>query len=155
MTRAPCLLRLPRRALLHGGRPIPWIARDAGDPRDARELEYRFGLHPHERELARAIAARSPQLWLYRADQRCACGDLVVVDVSARAAARACAVLELKQRVPLREVSPTHVQLAGYPRALAELVEAGVLSPEARVLTLLGSPSPDELREALRAASSR
>lgn len=144
------LLRLPRRALLVGGRPITWIARDAGDLRDPREIEHRFGLHPHERAIARAIVERHPELWLYRADQRRASGDLVVVDVSGRAPSRACAVVELKQRVSLREVSPSHVQLTGHAGALAALVEAGVLDAGAPALTLLGHPSPSELRDALR-----
>lgn len=140
---APWLVHLPRRALM-GGFDVARLARARGDVRDPRELEHRFGLHPHELRFVRDLLERHAQLWAFRCDQRRACGDLVLVDMSARLLARACVVVELKQRARVRE-SPAHLQLAHHLGAVAELVARGVVGPEPRVVALVGGVTRDDV----------
>ncbi|UJR86240.1 hypothetical protein [Sandaracinus amylolyticus] len=132
----PWLLHLPHRAL-RVGLDVARIARARGDLRDPRELEYRFGLHSHERRFVRELLAARTQLWVFRCDQLRSCGDLVVVDMSAPRALRRCVVVELKQRVRVR-AAPKHVQLANHATAIAELAARGIVDPDPPVTALLG-----------------
>lgn len=150
MTRAHLwLLPLPRAQVL-SGLDEARLARRAGDPRPTGELHGCFGLHPHERRVVRVLAERHPELWVFRPDQRRACGDLVIVDMSARLGARRCLVLELKQRAPLRD-APRHVQLINHPRAVSELTERGLLDVAAPIRAMIGEVTPQAIPLVLRA----
>jgi hypothetical protein len=144
------LLRLPRRALLAGA-DLPHLARSAGDFRPAPEIEHRFGMRSHERRWALALLRAHPQIWLYRCDQLRAAGDVVMVDMSAPRALRACTVIELKQRTRLR-AAPRHLQLAEHRLVALELARLGVLEPTASALALFGALDPAEAPRLARSA---
>jgi hypothetical protein len=78
-----------------------------------------FALGGHELAFARALLTRRRNLWLYRTNQRHACGDFVAIDMSAPRDRRAYA-LELKSDEPVR-LDAGGVQLAGLDAAIAEL----------------------------------
>jgi hypothetical protein len=80
-----------------------------------------------EREFARELLRRKSNLWLYRSNQRTACGDFLVVDMAPpRPAWRRVVVLELKAGEPLR-LDAGGLQLAGHEAAIEELCAAGVV----------------------------
>ncbi len=81
-----------------------------------------------------------PQLWVFRCDQLRSCGDFLLVDMSSRLTLRRCAVIEHKQRTPLRP--SRHRQLANHAAAVDELVRRGVVDGRAAVAVLLGSAEP-------------
>lgn len=83
-----------------------------------------FALASHELAFARALLTRRRNLWLYRTNQRHACGDFVAVDMSAAQDRRAYA-LELKSDEPVR-LGGGGLQLANLDHALAELRPLGL-----------------------------
>jgi hypothetical protein len=91
-----------------------------------------------EHGFARALLGARTQLWLYRCNQRAACGDFVVVDVSPPwPRLRTAWVLELKRSAVLR-FGAGGVQLADAEGARAQLVRDGVLDPDRPLLPILG-----------------
>lgn len=78
-----------------------------------------FALAGPELAFARALLTRRRNLWLYRTNQRRACGDFVAIDMSAPRDRRVYA-LELKSDEPVR-LGVGGVQLAGLASALDEL----------------------------------
>ena len=68
---SPVLVRLPRRAL--GRRD--WLL--ATIERQASSCAWAFQLAPDELQFARALAARSTNLWIFRSHQQAACADFV------------------------------------------------------------------------------
>jgi hypothetical protein len=78
-----------------------------------------FALAGPELAFARAVLTRRRNVWLYRTNQRHACGDFVAIDMSAPRDRRAYA-LELKSDEPVR-LGAGGVQLAGLDLAIAEL----------------------------------
>ncbi len=143
----PLVLFLPRAHALRG-LDIPRLARRQGDRRDPRQLEHRFGLHPHELRFVRALLREHSELWVFRCDQTTSAGDLVVVDMSTRQPRRSALVVELKQRTRVR-ACPRHVQLAGHPRAVRELITRQVLPDLPTVRALLGTPTPELVKAQL------
>jgi hypothetical protein len=106
---------------------------------EAYRLLERFEMSGPEREFAQALLARRTNLWLYRCNQREACGDFVVVDLSPPAAAdRPALVLELKARAPLA-FGGARLQLARAADAIAEIAATGVLA-HTRFEQLQGDP---------------
>jgi hypothetical protein len=84
-----------------------------------RRLREMFELSGPELEFARLLLERRRNFWLYRTNQRHACGDFLVVDMSAPRDRRAYA-LELKSGEPVR-VGVGGRQFLGLDTALAEL----------------------------------
>lgn len=92
---------------------------------DPNAMLARFQFHCDERQFAEELLSRHTQLWLFRADQTLACGDFVVVDMSApKPRDRRVIALELKLRGKLREGGH---QLRRADRALAMLHGLGVV----------------------------
>lgn len=88
---------------------------------DGYRLLERFELHAPEREFVKTLLARRTNLWLFRTNQKLACGDLIAVDMSAPDAAdRDAYVIELKTGEPLA-IGGARLQLARYREALAEI----------------------------------
>jgi hypothetical protein len=92
-----------------------------------------FELKNDERAFARELLRRKSNYWLFRSNQRHACGDFVVVDVSSPLPDRRRAfVVDLKQGAPVRVGGGgAGVQLRNAGRAIGELRSAGVLGIEA------------------------
>jgi hypothetical protein len=85
------------------------------------QLLEKFDLSGPERTFVKMILARRTNLWLFRTNQRLACGDFIVVDMSAPAPAdRRAHVLELKTGEPL-VLGGARVQCARYREALDEI----------------------------------
>ena len=85
----------------------------------------RFRFHCDERRFAEELLTRHTQLWLFRTDQTSACGDFVIVDMSApRPRDRRVTAVELKLRSKLREGGH---QLRHASRVVATLSELGVV----------------------------
>lgn len=100
----------------------------------------RFDLSEPERAFARTLLARRTNLWLYRCNQREACGDFVVVDLSPPDAARRPAlVVELKAGA-LLAFGGARLQLARAADAVAEIAAGGVLA-HARFEQVQGDPA--------------
>ena len=111
--RIPSTLRLPFWAAARF-RLEAILASQAVD-RGLREV---FALSGPELAFARALLTRT-RMWLYRTNQRHACGDFVVIDMSAPRDRTAYA-LELKSDEPVR-LGAGGLQLAGLDAAIAEL----------------------------------
>ncbi|MCK6592621.1 MAG: hypothetical protein L6Q76_34125, partial [Polyangiaceae bacterium] len=94
---------------------------------------YAFELKNDERAFARELLGRKSNYWLFRSNQRRACGDFVVVDVSSPHPARRRAfVIDLKQGAPVRVGGGgAGVQLRNAESAVSELRSAGVLGVDA------------------------
>lgn len=116
---------------------------------DPNALLARFRFHCDERRFAEELLTRHTQLWLFRADQTLACGDFVVVDMSApKPRDRRVTAVELKLRSKLREGGH---QLRHASRAVAMLSELGVVE-DADVRRLTGERQ--RLLDVLRARLS-
>lgn len=95
---------------------------------EAYRLLERFDLSGPERGFAQTLLSRRTNLWLYRCNQREACGDFVVVDLSPPDAGRRPAlVIELKAGAPLA-FGGARLQLARAADAVAEIAATGVLA---------------------------
>ena len=90
----------------------------------------KFALASHEKRFARELLRRRRNLWLFRANQRCFCGDFLVVDMShSRPARRRAYVIELKAGEPLSR-PPGGGQLQNSQEALAEIARRhGIIEP--------------------------
>lgn len=97
---------------------------------DGYRLLERFELHAPERDFIKTLLARRTNLWLFRTNQRLACGDLIAVDMSApEPADRRAHVIELKTGEPLA-LGGARLQCARHREALAEIaVLTGVITP--------------------------
>jgi hypothetical protein len=81
----------------------------------------RFDVHGPERAFVKTLLARRTNLWLFRTNQRLACGDFIVVDMSAPAPAdRRSHVIELKTGEPLA-LGGARLQCARHREALDEI----------------------------------
>ena len=128
---------------------------------DPSALYARFQFRCDERRFAEDLLTRHTQLWLYRVDQTLACGDFVVVDMSApNPRHRDVLAVELKLRSKLR--TRGH-QLRNAWRAGAMLSELGVaegrdvhrlMGERERLLRVLSNRS-QEPRSPAEAASRR
>lgn len=110
------------------------VMRTLRPPTSAEGLAvHSFELKNDERQFARELLRRKSNYWLFRSNQRLACGDFVVVDVSSPAPARRRAfVIDLKQGAPIRVGGGgAGVQLRNAERAIGELRAAGVIAVEA------------------------
>lgn len=105
-----------------------------------------FEMRTQEQSFARALLARKPNLWLFRCNQRCFCGDFAVVDMSAQSpSARRAYVLELKMSAPLQVGVKPGTQLANWRAAIEDLAERyAVVASDGPVELLLGN-GPDVL----------
>lgn len=140
----PVTLHLPSSLLTQGFDLARLMSQD---PRwnwaEGFRLLERFDLHDRERAFCRTLFQRHTHLWVFRANQRAFCGDFVLVDMSTPQPARRRAyVVELKAgaRLAVDDEGARH-QLAHHPRALGELVAAGVLGPASRICFLWGDPA--------------
>ncbi len=156
MPSRPLTLRLPASLLRTGFNLARLIAREVERWADGYLLLEELALSGPEREFARELLRRKPNLWLYRCNQRAACGDFLIVDMSPpRSDRRRVLVLELKQGEPLR-LDAGGLQLAGHLAAIEELRRAGVVDgtlpprlarggSEAILAALVGGSSGREL----------
>ena len=103
----------------------------------AYELLEQFELSGPERRFARSLLRAKTNLWLFRCNQTCFCGDFVVVDMSGGPARRRVFVLELKAG---EEVRPGGgVQLRNFREAVREIATRdGIVEPESEALLLRG-----------------
>lgn len=147
----PLTLRLP--PWLVDRFDLPRVIAESGSytRSEAYRLLERFAMSGPEQAFVQTVLARRTNLWLYRCNQRAACGDFLVVDVSSPSPAdRAAVAIELKAGAPLA-LGGARLQLTNVDAALAELIVTGVLaSPavthahgdEAAVLAYLGAAPP-------------
>ncbi|MBS2016274.1 MAG: hypothetical protein JST00_25550 [Deltaproteobacteria bacterium] len=134
----PLVLKLPRRALARRDAVRLLVSRRAGrgDHRTT-ELVSVFEFKDEELAFARALAERT-NLWLYRVNQRAFAGDFVVVDVSSPDLSRRPAVaLDLKRGGRIRE-DRAGIQMQRTDRAIAALVDAGVVASTCIPVHLVG-----------------
>lgn len=135
----PTLLRLPFWLLDHGFRLERAVACDPRWER-ARAAVPRLRLSGPEQRFVLGLLQRRRNYWLWRCDQKAACGDFAVVDLSDPVPARRRAwVLELKERSDWRD--GRGLQLLNARIAHDELVELGVLTPDSTVLLREASTS--------------
>lgn len=126
MAADPLTLRLP--PWLVDRFDLPRVLIESGDRSrsDNYRLLERFVMSGPEQAFVQTVLARRPNLWLYRCNQRMACGDFVIVDVSPPAPRdRAALAIELKAGEPLA-LGGARLQLANAAAAVAELIVAGV-----------------------------
>jgi hypothetical protein len=98
----------------------------------------RFELAGHERAFVKTLFERRTNLWLYRANQREACGDFVVVDMSApQPGERRVYVIELKTGAPLA-LGGARLQCANHAAAVAELAATGIIAATSPVELVYG-----------------
>jgi hypothetical protein len=98
----------------------------------------RFDMSGPERVLVKTVLERRTNLWLFRANQRLACGDFLAVDMSpAGVADRRVHVIELKTGEPL-VLGGARAQCARHREAVEELVARGILAAESRVELVYG-----------------
>lgn len=143
---APALMTLRLPAWLRARKvrvPALLAARGLSRRADVLELSPLFELHAHEARFARNALARHPRFWLYRCNQKGACGDFVLVDMSSPEPARRNVIfLELKLGEAIRFGrgwgSP---QLKNHLAALVELERAGVVTADAPRDVLVGNPA--------------
>lgn len=98
-----------------------------------------FEMRSHERAFVKTLLTRRTNLWLFRCHQQKACGDFIVVDMSAALPARRRAhVMELKTGDPL-VVGGAHLQYACHRAALDEIaLRTGILDDATEVQLLHG-----------------
>jgi len=88
---------------------------------DGYRLLERFEVTGPERAFVKTLLTRRTNLWLFRSNQRRACGDFIAVDMSSpEPDARAAAVIELKTGEPLA-LGGARLQFANHADALAEI----------------------------------
>jgi hypothetical protein len=135
----PLTLRLPRWLCqsFDLARVIANEHRTAG--RSAGVCHYdRFDMRSQERAFVKIVLARHTNLWLFRTNQRRACGDVIAIDMSSsRRSDRRAYVMELKMNTPL-VVGGAHLQLAHHAEAIDELVARAVLGDRSPVELLYG-----------------
>lgn len=128
---SPTLVHLGRRAIARRDHLLSAIERQA--PGQA----WAFRLCPDELRFARRLLEARTQLWLFRSDQRRACADFVVVDMSApEPGNRTAHVIEVKLGRPVR--TGRGMQFTGTPRALAQLRAEGRLTHDSPTRRWLG-----------------
>lgn len=93
--------------------PNPLLADDAGllalfrnnrrcSRRRARELLGQFTMHEAEAHFARTLLVNAPYLRVYRSNQRCFCGDFILIDMTLHnPEQRKVYVIDLKRNAPL------------------------------------------------------
>lgn len=166
MTRVPNILSVPLRALARRDFVAARVAIDiAPRRRDVAWVVAAFAVTPAELAFARALLAQKPNLRLFRANQRAACGDFVVVDPSPpNLERRRVVVLDLKLGAALAVGGGgAGVQLTGARRAVAEVAQSfGLVHPDAPIDllaggedALLGALTSRELRIARRSRGPR
>ena len=97
-----------------------------------------FEMRSHERAFVKTVLTRRTNVWLFRCNQRLACGDFIAVDMSPPSPAdRRATVMELKTGAPL-VVGGAHQQYARHPAAIDEIAASGVLAPSSAVELLHG-----------------
>jgi len=115
----------------------------AGEPAWSWAEGYRllrcFEMRSHERAFVKSLLTRRTNVWLFRCNQRLACGDFIAVDMSPPSPAhRRAHVMELKTGAPL-VVGGAFLQYAGYRAALDEIAaRTGAIAPAAAVELLHG-----------------
>jgi hypothetical protein len=99
----------------------------------------RFDVSGPERAFARTLLARRTNMWLFRCNQRRACGDFIAVDMSPpEPAARTAHVLELKTGEPLA-LGGARLQHANHRDAIAEIATTtGVVSAASEIELVYG-----------------
>jgi hypothetical protein len=99
----------------------------------------RFQLRGHERTFVKTLLKGRTNLRLFRSNQRQACGDFVVVDMSApQPSDRRVHVMELKTGDPLA-IGGARLQCARYRDAVQEIaVGTGIIDPAVPVELLYG-----------------
>lgn len=137
---APHLLRLPFALVDEGFHFHKLLMQELGiSSREARELKASFDVSEPEKRFVRKLLRDKRNVWLYRCHQQRFCGDFVAVDMSsADLPMRPAAVIELKEREPVRTGLDPTGQQRNAPDAIAELVAAGVLAHESTIEILIG-----------------
>ncbi len=105
------------------------------------ELLEKFALKTHEKTFALTLLRKKRNLWLFRANQRKACGDFLIVDMSAKSKLnRQTYVIELKLRVPLIiSSSKVNIQFTAYQEAIQEISSTtGIINPDCQPDLLYG-----------------
>lgn len=126
MATDPLTLRLPPWLVDRFDLPRVLVESGARSHSENFRLLERFAMSGPEQGFAQTVLARRPNLWLYRCNQRAACGDFVIVDVSPPAPRdRVALAIELKAGEPLA-LGGARLQLANADVAVAELIAAGV-----------------------------
>lgn len=102
----------------------------------------RFDVSGPERAFVRTVLERRTNLWLFRCNQRRACGDFIAVDMSAPdPAARRAHVIELKAGEPLA-LGGARLQQANHAAAVAEIQAAtGALAGATPSELVYGDPA--------------
>lgn len=139
----PFTLRLPFHLARQGFSLARLLATDPDRPwSESYALLEQLALSRPERDFALELLREKTNFWLYRCNQRCFCGDFVVVDMSPpRVAARRARVIELKQGLPLAAAAGG-IQLANHRLALDEIAgRDGVLAAGCPAELLLGDPA--------------
>jgi hypothetical protein len=134
----PLLLALRRPSVERRNGLVLLVARALRPPAaDQGFAVHSFALKNDERHFARELLRRKSNYWLFRSNQRHACGDFAVVDVSSPVPARRRAfVIDLKQGAPVR---------LGGGGAGVQLRNAEQVIRELEATSVLGSDSPYEL----------
>jgi hypothetical protein len=98
----------------------------------------RFEMASHERTFVKTILERRSNLWLYRTNQRLACGDFIAVDMSPPLAVdRTARVIELKTGARLA-LGGARVQCADHRAAVDEIARAGIVDAGSPVELIYG-----------------
>lgn len=137
----PRLLRLPLHAAQTNDGLLLQITRTLRPaPSNLLSTFHVYAFKNDERDFARLLLRRQTRLWLWRSHQGAACGDFVILDLSAPDPLRRCAFLiELKQDRPLRvSDGPSGFQMRNAPDGLSELQARGLIAPGAPVRALIG-----------------
>lgn len=137
----PRLLRLRAAALARRDAIRQIVRRVLAPPGDQEAyVLHSYAFKCDERPFARAVLERYPQIWVYRCHQQAACGDFVLVDLSApNPSGRHAWVVELKRGASLRRSGGgAGFQLRNAPHAADDLVRAGVLGSVPRWSTVTG-----------------
>jgi hypothetical protein len=107
--------------------------------REASELDSAYAVSEPEKRFVRELLRDKRNVWLYRCHQQRFCGDFIAVDMSSGdPALRPVAVIELKEREPVRTGLEPTGQQRNAPEALAELVAAGVITAQSSIEILVG-----------------
>lgn len=102
-----------------------------------------FEMRTQEQAFAKTLLARKRNVWLFRCNQRCFCGDFVTVDMSAQSPAqRQVYVIELKMGEPLQVGVKPGTQMARWRAAVAEIAERyQVVVEDCPVALIIGNGS--------------
>lgn len=130
----PLFLALRRPSVERRDGLVLLVARALRPPASEAGLAvHSFAFKSDERHFARELLRRKSNLWVFRSNQRLACGDFVIVDVSSPVPAKRRAfVIDLKQGAPVRlGGGGAGVQLRNADRVIRALEDEGVLGAEA------------------------